>query len=648
MKTSILAIFLSALTLCFLSPSLHAIQNTALQGASPAVAYPASLPKIFHPIAFTFQGPYTSENNNPNPFRDVRFFIKFVHLASSTEFLVPGHFAADGMAANSHATAGDKWRVIFSPPLTGSYFYTASMETGPDLAIADPDPSQPSVQGSAVPPINGATGFFNVAGLNGNEARGYQQGLLMNFEDLGGNNGFRKYLGNGKDFFKIGAGSPETLLNYPCFDQTTDLGGILSSSYNDFSGHASDWIQGDPTWSSSNPLCQEASPGKNIAGMLNYLASRKINSIYFMTLTLAQPGSSPDGDDVWPWISPNSIDRYDVSKLDQWNIVFNHASKLGIHLTLFTQETENDFLLNNGTLGPERKLYYRELVSRFGHNLGVTWELGEENDNWSGHVKNFGKYLKQLDPYSHEVSIHPWPQDIDSPGIYDPLLGYLFHDGANFQITDYHLGNSAAMDKIYDRVKTWRDLSSAAGRPWEITLDELGPAAEGVKPDSIDPDHDMQRHGMWDVLMAGGQGYSAYFGFNFSFPCNDLHCDNLRDRDGMFLQMKFMRDFLDQAQLPLPDLTPLSSATYLSGYNGKARILGRTGQVYGIYLYDPGTISLNLSGVSGTYSVKWFNPKFGGSLQVGTVPQITGGGIRALGLPPFSGGKDRVILINRI
>ena len=31
------------------------------------------------------------------------------------------------------------------------------------------------------------------------------------------------------------------------------------------------------------------------------------------------------------------------------------------------------------TLGPERKLYCRELIARFGHNLALNWNLGEEN-----------------------------------------------------------------------------------------------------------------------------------------------------------------------------------------------------------------------------------------------------------------------------
>ena len=37
--------------------------------------------------------------------------------------------------------------------------------------------------------------------------------------------------------------------------------------------------------------------------------------------------------------------------------------------------------MDAGELGPERRLYYRELIARFAHHLGFYWNVGEENDN---------------------------------------------------------------------------------------------------------------------------------------------------------------------------------------------------------------------------------------------------------------------------
>lgn len=39
--------------------------------------------------------------------------------------------------------------------------------------------------------------------------------------------------------------------------------------------------------------------------------------------------------------------------------------KLGLMLHIIGQESENDQGLEGGDLGPQRKLYYRELVARF-------------------------------------------------------------------------------------------------------------------------------------------------------------------------------------------------------------------------------------------------------------------------------------------
>ena len=60
------------------------------------------------------------------------------------------------------------------------------------------------------------------------------------------------------------------------------------------------------------------------------------------------------------------------------------------------------------------------------------------------------------------------------------------------------------------------------------------------------------------------------------------------------------------------------------------------------------TPSLNLSGVSGTFTVRWFDPYNGGGLQTGSVTQVTGGGTRSLGTAPATITKDRVVLVKLI
>lgn len=98
--------------------------------------------------------------------------------------------------------------------------------------------------------------------------------------------------------------------------------------------------------------------GKGIIGAVNYLASKGMNVMSFLTMNIG-------GDDknVFPYVNVTDFDRFDCSKLSQWDIVLDHAQRNGIFLHFKTQETENDQLLNGGNLGLERKLYYRELVA---------------------------------------------------------------------------------------------------------------------------------------------------------------------------------------------------------------------------------------------------------------------------------------------
>ena len=113
-----------------------------------------------------------------------------------------------------------------------------------------------------------------------------------------------------------------------------------------------------------------------------------------------------DGQDVWPWTAPDKPDRFDCSKLDQWEIVFEHGDKLGMYLHFKTSETENELLLDHGNTDVQRKLYYRELIARFGHHNAIVWMLGEENTNTTAQIKDFSRYIKFVDPYDHPITIH--------------------------------------------------------------------------------------------------------------------------------------------------------------------------------------------------------------------------------------------------
>jgi hypothetical protein len=216
-----------------------------------------------------------------------------------------------------------------------------------------------------------------------------------------------------------------------------------------------------------------------------------MNAFSFLTMNIAG-----DDQNVFPYISSSVADRQrlDVSKLAQWEVVFQHADKVGLFLHVKTQETENDQLLDGGALGDERKLYYRELVARFGHHLALNWNIGEENTNTNAQRLAFATYIKWLDPYDHPVVVHTNIGEKNK--VYSPLLATSLYDGASLQ---------SEKAQVFSDTLNWVRASATAGRKWIVATDEQGTAEEGVLPDAVDPTHDVVRKQvLWGNIMAGG------------------------------------------------------------------------------------------------------------------------------------------------
>jgi len=578
--------------------SAHAAQQGVVSGEL----------KKWHRVTITFEGPATAEHATPNPFRDFRLDVTFAH--GGREILVPGFYAADGNAAESGAAKGNRWRVHFMPDAEGRWRYTASFRAGPDVALSDdPRAGKPAA-------FDGATGMFTV-GPTDKAGRDFRAKGLLRYV---GRHQLR-FAETREWFLKGGADSPENFLGYADFDGTyrhgraggRRRGEAATEKLHRYRPHLRDWRPGDPIW--------RGGKGKGIVGALNYLASKGMNSVYFLTMNVGG-----DGKDVWPWTSHTERFRFDCSKLDQWEIVFSHMTRLGIMLHVLTQETENDQLLDGGALGPQRRLYYRELVARFAHHPALVWNLGEENTNTSAQRKAFAAFIRRLDPYDHPIVVHTFPGRYDQ--VYAPLLGFPHFEGPSLQTNATH-----------EQTLRWVARSAAAGRPWIVCLDEIGPANTGVKPDADDPDHDQvrKRH-LWGNLMAGGAGVEWYFGYKF--PNNDLNCEDWRSRDRMWEQTRIALDFF-RKHLPFAEMKPADGLLSAKG----AWCLAKPGEVYAVYLPNGGTAKLNLGRLGVAFNVLWFNPSTGGALQTGTLKQTRGPGLAPLGEPPAEKDNDWVALV---
>ncbi|MCB0854021.1 MAG: DUF5060 domain-containing protein, partial [Bacteroidetes bacterium] len=289
--------------------------------------------KKWHKVTLDFNCPASSETGTPNPFMDYRLNVTFTK--GSKSYVVPGYFAADGDAAETSATSGNVWRCHFAPDETGTWSYKASFRQGSNIAVNSNAGAGTSVS------FDGASGTFSISATDksGPDLRG--KGLLRYVG--------RRYLQfaeTGEYFLKGGADAPENLLAYEDFDNTPNNGNHRKS----WSAHLTHWKNGDPDW--------QGTKGRDLIGAVNYLSSKGMNAFSMLTMNIA-------GDDknVYPYVEYNDKAspqddrlRFDVSKLAQWEIVFEHADKKGMFLHFKTQETENDQLLDGAELGNERKL----------------------------------------------------------------------------------------------------------------------------------------------------------------------------------------------------------------------------------------------------------------------------------------------------
>lgn len=563
----------------------------------------------WHKVTLTIEGPEADEKGTPNPFMDYRMQVQFRHAKTGLTYNVPGYFAADGDAANSSATSGNKWRAHLSPDHVGEWAYEVSFHAGPKVAVSDDMKSGKPVVG-----VHGMKGSFDIAETDktGRDFRG--KGLLRY---VGKHH--LQFAGTGEYFLKAGVDAPENFLGYEDFDGEFKHDGVKDNLIKNWGPHVKDWKPGDPTW--------QGGKGKGIIGAVNYLAGQKLNVFSFLTMNI-------EGDDrnVFPYLDYKERVRIDCSRMDQWEIVFEHGTRNGMYLHFKTQEAENVNLLDKGSLGDQRKLYYRELIARFGHHLALNWNLGEEVG--LGHKvstqkkKDWANYFAEHDPYKHHIVIHNGNNHYDLLGDASALTGFSLQT------------NRADFSNVHGATLNYLRRSVAAGKPWVVACDEPGDASHSLITDAEDPTrNNARRNALWGNIMAGGAGVEWYFGYKH--PHSDLTCQDYRVREKMWKQSSIALQFFADHEVPFWNMNNANGL--ISEKQGYCLI--EKGKHYLVYLKKAGTTTLDLAGVNGVYQVLWFNPRVGGDLLAGSVQVVRGGGKVGIGMPPSELGEDWLAVI---
>ena len=600
--------FIKIKIVAFYIPFILSILVACMSNAYATANSISSTPMQYHKVTLDWNGPSRSESSAT--FNNFRLNVTFTSPSGKT-YLVPGYFAADGDAAESSANSGNKWRAHINPQETGTWSYSASFRSGTNVAI--------NLNTNAGSPVansfNGSSGTFNVSPTN-------KSGL-----DFRGK-GKLQYVGehflqfsNQEYFIKVAANSPEVFLQYEDFDNT--------NSNRDYADHANDWDAGDPEW--------KANLGTEIIGVVNYLSEIGINENYFLTMNI-----EGDGRQAYPYVDDDEPNVFDVSKLAQWQIVFDHMMSKGVmtHFVMTETENENWFEYNadqNGNIifADTRKLYYREMVARFGYLNAITWDIGEEN-GWQANGNNqfgnqnsteqriaFADYLDDLNPYADHIVIHNNP----SVPIHEQLLseGATSYTGASFQI------QLNRPEDARSRMKTLIADSATTSPPmkWVVAYDEpfignlSNTNAQVFREDVI-----------WNTFMLGGAGVGLYIGGG------DLQVQDYREFSDYWEAMVHAYDFFVDNNIPFWRMSDADDLT------NRGFALAEEGQVYVVYLPDGGAPNVDLTGAD-TYEIFWYNPRTGGNLQKGSISEVEVGANVSLGNPP-SDASDEWVVFARI
>ena len=84
------------------------------------------------PLNLDFAISSTSETAPVNPFTDYKIQVDF--SIGNRRLSVPGFYAADGNAAETSASSGGVWRVMFTPDQVGEWTYHVYFKKGKNLS----------------------------------------------------------------------------------------------------------------------------------------------------------------------------------------------------------------------------------------------------------------------------------------------------------------------------------------------------------------------------------------------------------------------------------------------------------------------------------------------------------------------------------
>jgi hypothetical protein len=572
-------------------------------------------PVQWQPVELWFDGPQSAmDATDPNPFLDLRLQVELTRPDGST-WELPGFYDGDGRGGGSGAV----YKLRFTPDAPGTWSFVASLRSAPALAVSPEPEAGTPVLG------DGASGSFAVEPRRYDAPGFWRRGRLSTTGEH-----YAKFA-DGPYWIKSGVDSPENLLAFAGFAEPYKAAGSKGLLHR-YEPHAADWTLADPELVLAGQHGADAAVSRNLFGALRYLGEVGVNSVYFLPMNLGG-----DGQDTFPFLSPEPTafarTHYHLPRLHQWAQVFDYAQQQGVQLQIVLSETEtaNVTWLDGGALGVERRLFFRELCARFAHHNALKWNLAEESNFAAQELLAMAAALRSFDGYAHPIAVHNTPAALFA--LHDALLGEPLIGATSIQ---YPLPLAGAL------VEQWRAASAAAGQAWILDLDENNPAETGAQPDNAE---ELRREVLYDVYFSGGQ-LEWYLGAQPLPVGGDHSVEDFRTREELWHYTRHARELLET--VPCRRMAPADGLLFgeLPDHGG-GEVLAAPGEAYLVFLpnADAPEQQLDLSGHSGPFEFRWFDPRMG--QFVGATETLAGGAWRALGSPPAEVDRDWVAVVRR-
>jgi hypothetical protein len=276
-----------------------------------------------------------------------------------------------------------------------------------------------------------------------------------------------------------------------------------------------------------------------------------------------------------PWVGSadgNDKGRFDLRRWRNYDLWVERLRDSGLVAQLWFFADDSGF----GDLpDADRRRLIRYGMARLSGYVNTMFTLALEwQEGWSAaEVEASGEFLQRNNPWARLASVHGVTGDFSFPAA--PWVDYL----------DIQAGNSASHPVVHDM-----GLSNRARAAKPLIQEEFGLGEENGE----------NRRKVWAAFTAGAAGVGT----------------------GAFLE--HLVAFVSRV-----DFARMEPADTLVSV-GRAYALAERGRAYVFYLYDGGTVRVDLRGAAGNFKAEWYNPRNG---RFRPAPAVAGGKTRVFKAP---------------